>query len=568
MSLATRCTHCGTIFKIVQDQLKVSEGWVRCGRCNEIFNALPALFDLEREPPPPRPKPKTQPAPAPGSSAPIDPTANAAESTEAASTPIEPKKPIDEPAAQTAQATTTASPGMDSSTPADVLSPAPDAPAEFDWEKTTPFKAADRATAAAVAAQAVAAAAAAGSETAPSAAPIEVDLDPAPAAIEATTEFDLDTSVSGYVDKPSTVTRTVEALNLSSNPQPWLGTPPEEDVPATDESDALDSRYLMPSTRERKQTKRRSRPNNKGPEFADAVFPDDAFLDAADDEWASGFGNSGMYPTSPGTGRLDEPSDLGVTPSLLNPSLEEDAPPAPATGPVKATTTSSEFVPERALEPPSKRPGKPGTRGRDPAAQTPEFMRRAQRQAFWRHPVTRGVLSLITLGLLGLLGLQVTHQYRDLIAAHHPGTRPYIKQWCAYAGCSIKPPLRLDDLQVESATLVRANSEGPDNYRLAVVVHNRAAINLAWPNIDLTLTDEAGAVIARRAFSPSDAEWLDTADAKAEAAPKSPAAQGADGAKAAAVPEAAPADRSTTLLWHLRAPDIKPAGYTAELFYP
>ena len=49
MSLATRCTHCGTIFKVVQDQLKVSEGWVRCGRCNEVFNALPTLFDLERE---------------------------------------------------------------------------------------------------------------------------------------------------------------------------------------------------------------------------------------------------------------------------------------------------------------------------------------------------------------------------------------------------------------------------------------------------------------------------------------------------------------------------------------
>ena len=55
MSLATRCTHCGTIFKVVQDQLKVSEGWVRCGRCNEVFNALPGLFDLDRDPPPQRP---------------------------------------------------------------------------------------------------------------------------------------------------------------------------------------------------------------------------------------------------------------------------------------------------------------------------------------------------------------------------------------------------------------------------------------------------------------------------------------------------------------------------------
>lgn len=49
MSLATRCTACGTVFRVVQDQLKVSEGWVRCGRCSEVFNALEGLFDLERE---------------------------------------------------------------------------------------------------------------------------------------------------------------------------------------------------------------------------------------------------------------------------------------------------------------------------------------------------------------------------------------------------------------------------------------------------------------------------------------------------------------------------------------
>lgn len=47
MSLATRCTACDTVFRVVQDQLKVSEGWVRCGRCGEVFNALEGLFDLE-----------------------------------------------------------------------------------------------------------------------------------------------------------------------------------------------------------------------------------------------------------------------------------------------------------------------------------------------------------------------------------------------------------------------------------------------------------------------------------------------------------------------------------------
>jgi len=51
MSLATRCTSCATAFRVVQDQLKVSEGWVRCGRCDGVFNALEGLFDLGRDAP-------------------------------------------------------------------------------------------------------------------------------------------------------------------------------------------------------------------------------------------------------------------------------------------------------------------------------------------------------------------------------------------------------------------------------------------------------------------------------------------------------------------------------------
>lgn len=45
--LATRCTACGTTFRVVPDQLRVSGGYVRCGRCSEVFNALEELVDLE-----------------------------------------------------------------------------------------------------------------------------------------------------------------------------------------------------------------------------------------------------------------------------------------------------------------------------------------------------------------------------------------------------------------------------------------------------------------------------------------------------------------------------------------
>jgi predicted Zn finger-like uncharacterized protein len=43
MSLITRCPACGTMFKVVPDQLRISEGWVRCGHCSEIFDAAANL---------------------------------------------------------------------------------------------------------------------------------------------------------------------------------------------------------------------------------------------------------------------------------------------------------------------------------------------------------------------------------------------------------------------------------------------------------------------------------------------------------------------------------------------
>lgn len=74
MSLATRCPACGTVFRVVQDQLKVSQGWVRCGQCHEVFNALESLFDLDASPspaasPPPPPAAPQAPTHAPAAAA-------------------------------------------------------------------------------------------------------------------------------------------------------------------------------------------------------------------------------------------------------------------------------------------------------------------------------------------------------------------------------------------------------------------------------------------------------------------------------------------------------------------
>jgi predicted Zn finger-like uncharacterized protein len=39
MSFITQCPACETQFKVSPEQLKVSEGWVRCGQCHHVFDA-------------------------------------------------------------------------------------------------------------------------------------------------------------------------------------------------------------------------------------------------------------------------------------------------------------------------------------------------------------------------------------------------------------------------------------------------------------------------------------------------------------------------------------------------
>jgi predicted Zn finger-like uncharacterized protein len=67
MSFVTRCPACATHFKVVSDQLKISDGWVRCGQCGEVFDASVQLATL----------PEATPAPAPLLSDPPLPEAQA-----------------------------------------------------------------------------------------------------------------------------------------------------------------------------------------------------------------------------------------------------------------------------------------------------------------------------------------------------------------------------------------------------------------------------------------------------------------------------------------------------------
>ncbi len=77
MALATQCPHCGTMFRVAADQLKLRGGIVRCGACTQVFDGSAALSDLAVAPAAP-PSVRSPAAPAPLPAAPVPAPAAAA----------------------------------------------------------------------------------------------------------------------------------------------------------------------------------------------------------------------------------------------------------------------------------------------------------------------------------------------------------------------------------------------------------------------------------------------------------------------------------------------------------
>lgn len=48
--MITRCPNCATSFHVTPEQLKAVHGKVRCGQCQQVFNAIDTLLDMATEP--------------------------------------------------------------------------------------------------------------------------------------------------------------------------------------------------------------------------------------------------------------------------------------------------------------------------------------------------------------------------------------------------------------------------------------------------------------------------------------------------------------------------------------
>jgi predicted Zn finger-like uncharacterized protein len=248
---------------------------------------------------------------------------------------------------------------------------------------------------------------------------------------------------------------------------------------------------------------------------------------------------------------------------LAPPAQAEPEFPTPPVRPLETPTEAPEATPAWAVaddatvvhglhtEAPNQDPGAfDPAQALDPRAEPddkPTFVREAERAQRWRQPRVRAALAAAA--LLGVLGLatQVTHEYRDLVAARFPAVAPALQAVCGVLGCKVEAAHAINSLTVESSGLVRV--EKSSIYKLQVALRNRAGIEVALPALDLTLTDSQGRLIARKVLRTAEL--------------------GVSQATLAAGRELA---LQATLQAAATGPNEPPvetvAGYTIELFYP
>ncbi len=102
-----------------------------------------------------------------------------------------------------------------------------------------------------------------------------------------------------------------------------------------------------------------------------------------------------------------------------------------------------------------------------------------------------------------LLAMQAAWHFRDAIGAHFPVARPVLERMCGYVGCAIRPLRDVAALSIESSDL-QADAAHRGLLILAATVRNRANYAIAFPHLELTLTDAQDQPVVRRAFPPAE----------------------------------------------------------------
>jgi predicted Zn finger-like uncharacterized protein len=535
MALATQCPHCHTTFRVAADQLKLRGGIVRCGACQRIFDGSAHLIDLDKlaadkaaapassaTPPtePPAPEgtrnaehdalpvytldfdhtfdplgilPKAAPAPddaqppasvdtapAPAGTAPrahVWRTGGAsARAPEAAET-----QPADADATETMPAVSPVTGDETHAIPLDVqtadaavadahVADAQDTDALTSDAQTTDTQASDTAATA----------------EQPAAAPVSAAAYAPVGRVEPRLE--------PVVDAASGTTADVAAPSVAEPPADAAEAPPAEPAPASAYAPAgrVEPNFGLPVDEE----------------IVAQPLPD---YDAEPEPAALTEPEQAAEPMPAPAAPPDTPAAAAAadTPPVFLPlrasAASEPSAPAPAMIPPVQPTRSravraseararrSKLTPTK-IEPPKLRLAP------DADADEPEFVKRSRRQERMGR-TQRLLMALGAVALLLLLAAQAVLGFRNVLAAQHPAMKPFLQGACAVLGCRVELPAQAENLVIETGELTTL---GPGTYALNTLLRNQGNLVLAWPSIELELTDANDKPVLRRVLAPAD----------------------------------------------------------------
>ena len=175
--------------------------------------------------------------------------------------------------------------------------------------------------------------------------------------------------------------------------------------------------------------------------------------------------------------------DAGLPPAAARPSSTTPAAPDPLPDSLISQPAAAALA-EAGPEPPADRfaPASTTTRGARTAAY---------------------VAAIVV--LLLSIAAQATYHFRDSIVTYWPVARPSLERLCAAAGCAIRPlrDAAMSHLAIEASDL-QADPAHRGLLILTATLRIRAAWPLAYPHLELTLSDAQDRVVVRRALAPAD----------------------------------------------------------------
>lgn len=496
MSQITRCPACSTQFKVVADQLRISDGWVRCGHCAEVFDASESLMPA----PPPALLPDVSLTDVRPPPMPVARTDDSLRAWGAPPAPVQKafSRVIVEPDAPSVNAPAPLGAGVLAEAPfarpAEVLSvpdPVPPAflaaepslvgaepPPIFEPAATFAWKGVD----------------------APSVPPKAPVAPPPPppmpefAGRQESRVLSPDMLELVLQESPRTThSSAVSSEAVAQTPAAPVPQPGGYELPYAE--DFADTPLTLESDAQPSPTA--SQVDGVTATSAEQAVPAKPLqADAVTDGGVEGMTADGMdvlaslsaLPAAEVQSLAD--ADESVMPSLPSvefPSIDE------ASGVKEAKPATPDLRADQSSEVEDDE--------EPDAAEDVSFVKAARRRAFWRKPLVRSGLVVLGLGLATALAAQVAVHERNRLAAVAPQLRPLLLALCEPLGCELAPLRQIAEVVIDSSSFNKARG---DSYVLAVTMKSRSTVALEMPAVELTLTDAQDQPVLRRVLLPAE----------------------------------------------------------------